>query len=229
MSLILVPAAREIEKLKAPLCCQVEERGSCRLSCGVECSKEAGMVHQSRVSEAPRPMFYRDGGAGGLPKSPSFHSGLDLAGETCDLDLGRPRSFLQIDSPPQDSNQTAIHIYGGLTALPRQLPALLGKIIMQEGMFWFSACLFFHMFYLPRGFSSVTRCEVNTRFSNRVLPRALFPGVQSVNQLREHASTQLSCSVYLRQVLAKIAACLQSYLLKYCDIIMIEQVIYMKT
>jgi hypothetical protein len=86
-------------------------------------------------------MFYRDTAAGntttlGLPKSPSFHSGLDLVAAAAADPVSNTVAGLSqvggVDPTGRGGTQNGdpaagdMLIYGD-TVLPRQLPSLLGK------------------------------------------------------------------------------------------------------
>ncbi|KAJ8874394.1 hypothetical protein PR048_025243 [Dryococelus australis] len=73
------------------------------------------MVH-SEAGPGARAMFYRDaaGTLGGLPKSPSFHSGLDLVAAA-------------VEGPGAPPGDSALVYSGGQLGLPRQLPLLMGE------------------------------------------------------------------------------------------------------
>jgi hypothetical protein len=97
------------------------------------------MVH-SEAGPGARAMFYRDTAAGntttlGLPKSPSFHSGLDLVAAATDPGSNTVAGLSQaggVDPASRGGTQNGdpvpadMLIYGD-TGLPRQLPSLLGK------------------------------------------------------------------------------------------------------
>ncbi|KDR19354.1 hypothetical protein L798_05703 [Zootermopsis nevadensis] len=96
------------------------------------------MVH-SEAGLGARAMFYRDTAAGnttilGLPKSPSFHSGLDLVA-AADPGSNTVAGLSQVggvDPTGRGGTQNADPAPGDMliysdTGLPRQLPSLLGK------------------------------------------------------------------------------------------------------
>lgn len=79
------------------------------------------MVH-SEKGPATRAMFYNTP-ALGLPKSPSFHSGLDLMASS----LGN--NMTSVNNSNEDSNPSSNEISTRITndAFTKQLPLLLGK------------------------------------------------------------------------------------------------------
>lgn len=91
------------------------------------------MVH-SEAGPGARAMFYRDTAAGnattalGLPKSPSFHSGLDLVAAASDPGSNTVAGLSQGgggDPTGRGGAQNGDSIPG--IGIPRQLPSLLGK------------------------------------------------------------------------------------------------------
>ncbi|PSN56860.1 hypothetical protein C0J52_00704 [Blattella germanica] len=97
------------------------------------------MVH-SEAGPGARAMFYRDTAAGntslGLPKSPSFHSGLDLVAAATDPGSNTVAGLSQVsggvDPTGRGGTQNGDSAPGDMliysdTGLPRQLPSLLGK------------------------------------------------------------------------------------------------------
>jgi hypothetical protein len=99
------------------------------------------MVH-SEAGLGARAMFYRDTAAGnttslGLPKSPSFHCGLDLvaaaaAADPCSNTVAGLSQVGGLDPTGRGGNQNGDPAPGDMliysdTGLPRQLPSLLGK------------------------------------------------------------------------------------------------------
>jgi hypothetical protein len=97
------------------------------------------MVH-SEAGPGARAMFYRDTAAGntttlGLPKSPSFHSGLDLVAAAADPCSNTVAGLSQIsgaDPTGRSGTQNGDSVPGDMLiysdmGLPRQLPSLLGK------------------------------------------------------------------------------------------------------
>jgi hypothetical protein len=98
------------------------------------------MVH-SGAGPGARAMFYRDTAAGnattalGLPKSPSFHSGLDLVAAAADPGTITTAGLSQVggvDPTGRGGTQNGDAIpddmlmYGDI-GIPRQLPSLLGE------------------------------------------------------------------------------------------------------
>ena len=92
------------------------------------------MVH-SAAGPGARAMFYRDTAAGsattalGLPKSPSFHSGLDLVAAAADPGSNTVAGLSQGGGGDPTGRggctQNGDCIQG--IGIPRQLPSLLGK------------------------------------------------------------------------------------------------------
>lgn len=95
------------------------------------------MVH-SEAGPGARAMFYRDTAntsSLGLPKSPSFHSGLDLVAAAVDPCSNTVAGLSQVggvDPTGRGGTQNGDAAPGDMliysdTGLPRQLPSLLGK------------------------------------------------------------------------------------------------------
>ena len=88
------------------------------------------MVH-SEAGPGARAMFYRDTNTTstlGLPKSPSFHSGLDLVAAAADPGSNTVAGLSQVPGgadPTGDPGPGDMLIYSE-SGLPRQLPSLLG-------------------------------------------------------------------------------------------------------
>ena len=97
------------------------------------------MVH-SEAGPGARAMFYRDTNTTttlGLPKSPSFHSGLDLVAAAADPGSNTVAGLSQVSGGADPSGQNGDTAPGDMliysdSGLPRQLPSLLGMCSVVE-------------------------------------------------------------------------------------------------